>query len=88
VYKVLFEWDITVAHQFRPIEMMPTPGSLALRNSWLASSEANPRPPLRDVLAMLGNPSIFPPTGPSLQYDPQLIRLKRFRDRLLELVPV
>jgi len=86
VYKMLFDWDVTVAHQFRPIEMVPTRGSLALRNAWLASPEANPRPPLRAALAMLSNP-IFPPTGPSLQYDPQLMRLKRFRDRLLELDP-
>lgn len=84
VYEVLFAWDMTIAHQFRPVELVPTAESLARRDAWLSSPAA--KPALTSLLGMLNNPGTLP-APPSLGYDPQLVRLKKYLDKLLELVP-
>ena len=80
VYDRLFEWSVAIATEFRPPQMVATPESVARRESWTP-----PRPPIGGVLAMLSNPTLNP--MPALEFDPELVRLKTYRDRLLRLVP-
>lgn len=89
VYDRLFEWNVAIAHQFRPTQMVPTRESVERRSTWRRSANA-PKPPLADILARLNTPGLLgvsEPSPPSLEYDPELLRLRTYRDRLLELVP-
>ena len=85
VYDRLFAWNVAIALEFRPAQMVPTAESVARRNSW--TRPPNSRPPLSSVLGMLNNPAFNEPSPPALEFDLELVRLRTFRDRLIRLVP-
>jgi len=82
VYDRLFEWNVAIALKFRPDQMIASADSVADRERWRTNPLA--RPPLEQILGKLGTERLNPPP---LQFDPQLMRLRTHRDRLLELVP-
>ena len=82
VYYRLFDWNVGIAIQFRPAQMVASADSVANREQWNTSPLG--RPPLEQLLGKLGTERINPPP---LQFDPELMRLKTHRDSLLELVP-
>ena len=83
VYERLFEWNIAIALAFRPDQMVATQESVTSQEQWRTNPGA--RPPLGSILASLGTERLNLP--PPLEFDPELVRLRTHRDRLLELVP-
>jgi uncharacterized membrane protein len=81
VYERLFEWNVAIALKFRPEQMIASADSVADRERWRTTIE---RPSLEQILGKLGTERMI---SPPLEFDPQLVRLKVHRDRLLELVP-
>jgi hypothetical protein len=84
VYAKLVKWNISAAETFRPVKIPETPESRERRQKWF--SEHTPQllsEHKKEIVEMAARIENSPPRA---MHDPNLESLKRFRDRLLEIV--
>jgi hypothetical protein len=81
VYTKLVAWNLSAAEKFRPVALVETPESQERRAAWFKENGDKSYGSRKGLIN-----SLLKHSPPSIENDPQLERLKRYRDRLIEIV--